>query len=103
MTSYLRKSVCFVYKILHFDESLTKTVVFYLILGDLLKSTLDGRQHIDKLYENQVLNHIKLSLTKKKQALQGDSNSRVWLQYIEMIDILRSNIRAERTGSYIFW
>ncbi len=68
----------------------------------MLNSTLDGKQNIEKLHENQVLNRIKLSLKKKKQDLQGNANSRVWLQYMEMIDILRSNIRSERTGLSIF-
>lgn len=72
---------------------------FVSFIGDLLRSTLDGRESIDKLNENDVLNQVKLILAKRKETLQNDPNSRVWLQYMETIDILRSNIRAERTGA----
>lgn len=77
--------------------------MIYLIAGDLLKNTLDGSQDIEKLHENEVLQRINLSLEQKKQSLQVNANSRVWFQYMEMIDILRSNIRSERTGLYIFF
>lgn len=64
-----------------------------------MKSTLEGRENIDKLNENELIKKIKLSLTNKKQTLQRDANSRVWLQYMDMLDILRSNLRSERTGA----
>lgn len=67
-------------------------------LGDLLKSTLDGKQDIDKLNESELLQQIKLSFTKKKESLKNESTSRLWLLYMEMLDTLRSNIRADRTG-----
>lgn len=73
--------------------------VLYL-LGELLKATLDGRQDIDKLHENEVLKEITLSISKKKESLKSDPNSRLWLQYMDAIDMLRSNIRADRTGSF---
>lgn len=59
---------------------------------------MDGRQDIDKLQENELLKQIKSSFFKKKEDLKKDKNSRLWLLYMEMIDILRSNIRADRTG-----
>lgn len=75
----------------------------FILLGDLLKSTLDGHQDIDKLQENELIELIKSSFSKKKESLKKDTNSRLWLLYMEMIDILRSNIRADRTGTCLFF
>lgn len=74
--------------------------MFRFILDDLLRRTLDGQQPIDKLHENDILKQIKLSMAKKKEGLKSDPNSRLWLQFMDMMDILRSNIRADRTGSF---
>lgn len=40
----------------------------------------------------------KLSESKKNLQLMGPT-SRLWLQYINMMDILKSNIRSDRTGT----
>lgn len=76
-----------------------KTVLITRIIkDDLLKDTLDGKQNVDDLRENEVLNQILRSIEVKKQSLRVDPTSRIWLQFMDMMDILRSNIRAERTG-----
>lgn len=95
----------------HLSSKVGKLSVSYLhhrtvlitrvIKDDLLKDTLEGKQNVDQLRENGVLNQILRSFAVKKQSLRVDPTSRIWLQFMDMMDILRSNIRAERTGYYI--
>lgn len=63
-----------------------------------MKCTLDGSQTIENIHENELLKQIKVGHAKQKQIYEKDRNSRVWLQYMDMLDIFRSNIRSERTG-----
>lgn len=72
---------------------------YIFILGDLLRSVMDKSYDIDELESNEILKQLESSFSKKKGSLKKDSTSRLWLQYMDMIDNLKSNIRADRTGN----
>lgn len=62
---------------------------------------MDGSENVNELKNNEVLKRIDLSFSNKKENLKSDATSRLWLQYMEMMDYLKSNIRADRIGNIL--
>jgi len=48
----------------------------------------------------EVLDRLQQQVEKEKLKMDGHRTARLWLQYMEMVDILRRSMRAERTGNW---
>lgn len=69
------------------------------VAASFLEKVLDG----DILPEKNVLeslSRISTKLQKHKEHLSDCRTGRLWLQYLEMVAILRRSIKAERTGNF---
>lgn len=71
-----------------FDDVMTKTVT----VSDL-ESNLELSQQLNQIER-------KLSEAKNKMKSYGPT-PRLWLQYISLLDLLKSNIRGDRTCTFI--
>ena len=69
------------------------------VAASFLEKVLDG----DILPEKNVLeslSRISTKLQKHKEHLSGCRTGRLWLQFLEMVAILRRSVKAERTGNF---
>ena len=66
----------------------------------LLEDFLAGRRSSADVTCDEVLNVISEKLEQQKQALAHKRTSALWLQYMKMTDILKSSIKAKRTGNF---
>lgn len=66
----------------------------------MFKKVLNREEDANLLEKNPQLIEVeeKLNQAKTKMNLQGPT-SQLWLQYINMMNILKSNIRGDRTGA----
>ena len=62
---------------------------------------MDKRVSPEDLEENSELQRLMEKLLQTKTELSTNWTSRLWLQYMNMIDILRRFLRAERTGNWL--
>ena len=67
---------------------------------DIYESLLSDTVSVDEVCSSNVINKI-LSLMKEAKEAMTTRTSRLWLQYMDMIDILRMFLKAERTGNCI--
>ena len=66
----------------------------------LFKQMLEEKKSWEEVNENSVWESIRERVQATQVSLKERSRtSALWLQYMEMIDILRSFIKAERTGN----
>ena len=54
----------------------------------------------DKVCQSDVMNRIHDALEREAKSLKSLRTVTLWLHYMEMIDILKKYIRAERTGNW---
>ena len=55
--------------------------------------------NLDDLHENMAVSRLMDELNAKTEALSSSSRTNaLWIQYIELVDLLNSSITAERTG-----
>ena len=66
---------------------------------DIYESLLSDTVSVDEVCSSNVINKI-LSLMKEAKEAMTTRTSRLWLQYMDMIDILRMFLKAERTGNW---
>ena len=66
----------------------------------LLEKLIKGSVSVEEVCKNTVLAEINTALQAQKQLLKSSRTAMLWLQYMEMVDILRKYIRAERTGNW---
>lgn len=52
------------------------------------------------LHLNELLKSMNVHFTKIKTKLQEHRTAKIWIQYTDMIDLLRDFIRSERTGNW---
>lgn len=67
---------------------------------NLMNRLLDGEIELAEIQRSNVLNEIERSLDEQKQKMHSFPTSRLWIQYMEMISILKQFIKAERTGNW---
>ena len=65
-----------------------------------LKKLIQGLVSADQVCQDNVMIKIGDALQAKKESLKSSRTAAMWLQYMDMIDILRKCIRAERTGNW---
>ena len=67
-------------------------------------SLFDNLMYLDKTIEEvcsaDVLCRIRNIIERQKEALKQSRTACLWLQYMDMVDILREFIKAERTGNW---
>ena len=64
--------------------------------SELLDEMMDGTSSIEEAGPNCRAARIEESFT----AVQNQRTARLWMQYMNMVDILRKFIKAERTGNW---
>lgn len=69
-------------------------------LGTLMKEVLAGKINAQNLESNDVLQRLASQLRSEVDVMKENRTSALWIQYMTMIDILRSFIKAERTGNW---
>ena len=52
--------------------------------------------------QEQILDNINAKHSQETELLKASRTSRLWILYMEMIDILRRSLKAERTGDWEF-
>ena len=67
---------------------------------ELLNSQLMNGEPIQNICQSKTVTVIQEMLTSQKESLQTNKTANLWLQYMEMVDILRKYIRAERLGNW---
>ena len=67
----------------------------------LLENLMKGEISTDNVVSSDVINRFSESLQNKIKDLSESRTAKLWLQYLEMIDILLSFIKAERTGHWL--
>ena len=74
-------------------ERLTLTALLY-------DKLMQGLVSADQVCQDNVMAKINDALQEKKEHLKSSRTATMWLQYMDMVDILRKYIRAERTGNW---
>ena len=54
---------------------------------------------MDEVCSSDVLERILMSMEAEKNSMATMRTAALWLQYMEMVDILRRFMKAERTGN----
>ncbi len=69
--------------------------------ADLFKKLMEGGVSIEEAATSDAIQLINEQLTRYAKSLkQSSRTSALWLQYMDMVDILRKYIRAEHTGNW---
>ena len=55
---------------------------------------------VEEVFSSKALWRIMDKLTEEKDSMENHRTAKLWLQYMEMIGILRMFIKAERTGDW---
>ena len=63
---------------------------------------MSGTVTVDDICSSDIINRIREQVRVKKESLQSRTAA-LWLQYMEMIDILMVFLKAERTGNWSFF
>ncbi|KAL8568512.1 hypothetical protein ACOMHN_065713 [Nucella lapillus] len=66
----------------------------------LLEDLLAGRMPSADVACDEALTAVSEKLEQQKEELAHKRTSALWLQYMKMVDILKSSIKAERTGNF---
>ncbi|XP_070180366.1 uncharacterized protein [Littorina saxatilis] len=66
-------------------------------MWDLLMS---GAMPLEEVCVDETIASIQLKLERQKQTLKCHPTAALWIQYMDMVDILRKFLKAERTGNW---
>ena len=86
------------------DEAIPGTPGFELHEAYALYADLMARKKsAGEVSSASAISKIKYLLQQQMESLQDMYNrtAKLWLQYMEMVDILRKSIKAERTGHWV--
>ncbi|KAK7111484.1 hypothetical protein V1264_011106 [Littorina saxatilis] len=78
----------------------TEQTCLYSALA-LFDKVLNKKMAVEELDDSPELIKIEQMLLQTKEHLQGQRMAKLWLQYMNMIDIMRRFLRAERTGNWL--
>lgn len=67
----------------------------------LLEQVLNGESSMDDIIDSKAIDNIIAKLQKEKSSLEDLRMAQLWILYMDMIDILRKFIKAERTGNWL--
>jgi len=68
--------------------------------ADLYDQVMSKESSVDSLENSEILQTISQKLEVEKKALSKRRTARLWLQYVDMVHILLTFIKAERTGNW---
>lgn len=68
--------------------------------GELYDKVINGKVEVNEACSADILKTLTEKLETKRRAFQNQRTAVLWLQYMEMVDILRRFIKAERTGNW---
>ena len=66
----------------------------------LYEKVMQGLMSADQVCQSGVLTRIGDAVQRETESMKSSRTATLWLQYIDMVDILRKYIRAERTGNW---
>lgn len=66
----------------------------------MLDELLKGDISVEKVCDNVLIDQIKSRIDNFRESHKSFRTSQLWFQYMDMIDILRRFIKAERTGNW---
>ena len=66
----------------------------------VFENLMAGISYAATVYENELLHEISQKLEQKKEELKQYPTEPLWIQYMEMIHMLKTFIKAERTGDW---
>ena len=66
----------------------------------LYESLMEETISVDEVCNTDVIQRIRTVSEEKNDSLKSSRTAALWLQYMDMIDILRQYIRTERTGNW---
>ena len=69
-------------------------------LGTLYEDPMSGNTPKSSAGTSPALHRISGMIETMKQSLRGSRNSKLWLQYLDMVNILCRFLRSERTGNW---
>ena len=72
----------------------------HMAARELIDDLMSNKVSLQSLQECDTIEAISQKLSKKKEDLLPRRTAKLWLQYLEMVDILLSHIKAERTGNW---
>ena len=83
------------------EEAIAGTPAFELQEAHALYADLMARKKsAEEVSSTSAISKIKRLLQQRKESLQDNRTAKLWLQYMDMVDILRKSIKAERTGHW---
>ena len=83
------------------DENLQPTMPKDLQnAGDLYDELMSDASKADEVCTSESIQTITEKLKQKKESLQESRTAKLWVEYMKMVDILRTFIKAERTGDW---
>ena len=74
--------------------------VLYRKLTVFTKKLMNESTTLEEVCKSPVIEEISSLLKPKTDFLASSKTAQLWLQYMDMINILRKYIRAERTGNW---
>ena len=84
------------------DEAIPGTPSFELHEAYALYADLMARKKsAEEVSSASAINKIKHLLQQQKESLQENFTAKLWLQYMDVVDILRKSIKAERSGHWV--
>ena len=69
-------------------------------LSQMFEEVTSGRIAIADVQSSPLVQQVSDILLATKKCLQTSRNSKLWLQYMDMVDIIRKFLKAERTGHW---
>eukprot|EP00795_Rhopilema_esculentum_P015939 gene15939-biopygen5325 len=69
-------------------------------LKDMFESLMQGRVSMGYVCQSHDLEDVRQKILDAKSSSSNSRTGKLWLQYLEMIEILRTFIKAERTGDW---
>ena len=66
----------------------------------LLDESISGERTLDDLDQSQVIQEMVHKIGKFKEEMQSSRTTKLWIQYINMVDIFLEFIKAERIGDF---
>ena len=83
------------------EKAIPGTPAFELQEAHALYADLMARKKsAEEVSSTSAISKIKHLLQQQKESLRDKRTAKLWLQYMDMVDILRKSIKAERTGHW---
>ena len=67
---------------------------------DILESLMQGEISMEYVSQSHDLEYVRRKILEAKSSVSNSRTGKLWLQYLEMIEILHTFIKAERTGDW---